>query len=403
MRNQINLRTMTREQKGMIIAKTFRIVKTDKGWKVPSQSGHGFYLVKFNGHEPECNCPDCELRKLKCKHIFAVEFFLKKEIDKEGKLTEIKAVKITYTQDWKAYNTAQTHEKEMFLKLLSDLCKDIPNKTYGFGRPTLPLADMIFASALKVYTTFSCSRFVSDMREARENKYTNSVCSYSTVSNYMRNPELTPVLTELVEKSARPLKEVETDFAVDSSGFGTSKFDRWYSFKYGKDIESRIWVKAHLMNGVKTHIITGIKITEAYSHDSKEFSELVKETAKTFKISEVSADKAYSSRDNFETVASYGGTALIPFRSNATGTSRGSKLWNRMFYYFMYKHEEFLEHYHKRSNVETVFHMIKTKFGDFVRSKEWAAQINEVLLKVLCHNICVVIQEMHELGIKAEF
>jgi hypothetical protein len=47
--------------------------------------------------------------------------------------------------------------------------------------------------------------------------------------------------------------------------------------------------------------------------------------------------------------------------------------------------------------------MIKSKFGDSVRSKTEVAQVNEVLLKVLCHNICVVIQEMFELGIEPEF
>ncbi len=35
--------------------------------------------------------------------------------------------------------------------------------------------------------------------------------------------------------------------------------------------------------------------------------------------------------------------------------------------------------------------MIKTKFTDVVRSKDKTAQINEILLKVLCHNICVLI------------
>jgi len=47
--------------------------------------------------------------------------------------------------------------------------------------------------------------------------------------------------------------------------------------------------------------------------------------------------------------------------------------------------------------------MIKRKFGTNVRSKTKAAQINEILLKILCHNICVVIQEMHELGIEPNF
>lgn len=63
-----------------------------------------------------------------------------------------------------------------------------------------------------------------------------------------------------------------------------------------------------------------------------------------------------------------------------------------MYHYSEFKNEEFLELYHKRSNVETAFHMVKSKFGDAVRSKTEVAQINEVLLKVLCHNICVVIQ-----------
>ena len=52
---------------------------------------------------------------------------------------------------------------------------------------------------------------------------------------------------------------------------------------------------------------------------------------------------------------------------------------------------------------ELTFHMIKSKFGDSVRSKNETACVNEILLKVLCHNICVLITEMFELGIKPEF
>ena len=47
--------------------------------------------------------------------------------------------------------------------------------------------------------------------------------------------------------------------------------------------------------------------------------------------------------------------------------------------------------------------MIKSKFGQRLRSKTLTAQINEALCKVLCHNLCVVIQSMHELNITPEF
>ncbi len=376
------------------------------GYVVPSQSGSGCYIVKYVDYKPRCECPDFEnngVRGIKCKHCWAVELTINKHVNVDGSTTITKTMKVTYGQDWHAYNQAQTQEKELFQKFLFDLCSDIRNPLHEMGRPSLPLADMIFASALKVYTTFSCRRFVTDMKEAKGNKYIDKICSYSTVSNYMRNEELTPVLMQLIHKSALPLKTVETEFAVDSSGFGTSRFDRWFSFKYGKQLESRIWLKAHLMNGVKTHIVTGIKITEGHASDCPQFAELVNTTARTFAIDEVSADKAYSSMENLKLVAEHGGTAYIPFKSNAVARARHPKIWKKMYHYFMFNREEFLSHYHKRSSSETVFHMVKSKFGDYVRSKEWTAQVNEVLLKILCHNICVVIQEMHELGIEPEF
>ena len=69
----------------------------------------------------------------------------------------------------------------------------------------------------------------------------------------------------------------------------------------------------------------------------------------------------------------------------------------------MYWRDEFLGFYHRRSNVETTFHMIKSKFGPNVRSKTGVAQLNEVLCKVLCHNLCCLVQSIYELGIEPEF
>jgi hypothetical protein len=47
--------------------------------------------------------------------------------------------------------------------------------------------------------------------------------------------------------------------------------------------------------------------------------------------------------------------------------------------------------------------MIKANFGQRLRSKSLTAQINEALCKVLCHNLCVLIQSVHELGIDPAF
>ena len=47
--------------------------------------------------------------------------------------------------------------------------------------------------------------------------------------------------------------------------------------------------------------------------------------------------------------------------------------------------------------------MIKSKFGANVKSKTDPAQVNEVLCKILAHNICVLIQSFYELGVNATF
>ena len=64
----------------------------------------------------------------------------------------------------------------------------------------------------------------------------------------------------------------------------------------------------------------------------------------------------------------------------------------------MVNRDEWLTQYHKRSNVETAFSMVTAKFDGRVRCKTPVAQMDEVSAKFLCHNICVVINSMYQLG-----
>src|SRR3989338_6510320 len=102
-----NFRNLTREQRGQLIAQKYMIKRTDKGYEVPSQFNKGKYLVKVKYDISECNCPDYETRRKKCKHIYAVEYSLKKEIDNGGNTIITHTVKKTYPQKWKAYNLSQ--------------------------------------------------------------------------------------------------------------------------------------------------------------------------------------------------------------------------------------------------------------------------------------------------------
>src|SRR6185437_2999305 len=132
---------------------------------------------------------------------------------------------------------------------------------------------------------------------------------FNSIFNYLEDPELTPILGDLIRESALPLRAVEQDFSVDSSGFTTSRFIRWFDHKYGTVKSKHEFIKVSVMTGVKTNIVTAVRVGGQTSQDSPEFIPLVKETAKGFTLREVSADAAYASYDNFDAVADLGATA----------------------------------------------------------------------------------------------
>jgi transposase/predicted nucleic acid-binding Zn finger protein len=403
-----------REQRGIQLAAFCKIERKGHVWMVPAQSKVGKYIVSPSAENPVCSCPDFEKRGQPCKHVFAVRIVEKREQNEQGDTICTQSVTVTekisrptYRQDWPNYNAAQMNEKRHFQELLHDLCKGIVEPPQGKGRPRLSLRDSVFAAVFKIYSTVSCRRFTCDLKDAQEKGFVDDAPHYNSIFRCLESAELTPILEAMITESSLPLKTVEVDFAVDSSGFSTSRFIRWYDAKYRSMKAEHDWIKAHIMIGVKTNVITAVRILDRDAADSPQFPPLVKDTAANFTIRETSADKAYGSFANVEAVEAVGGTPFIALRHNATGAKGGKDgVWAKMFHYFSFRRDDFLQHYHKRSNVESTFSMVKAKFRDHVRSKTDTAMKNEVLAKFVAHNICCLISamyEMYELNIEPEF
>src|SRR5262245_41473146 len=130
-----------REFHGLQIAAMTRLVKRGVVWMVPSQSGGAPYEVSPDPYGPSCTCPDHKINGVKCKHIYAVEYAMRRESASGAahvskSMPRQRPVRKTYPQDWRAYNAAQTHEKAKFQELLSELCRDIkePPRSHN-GRP----------------------------------------------------------------------------------------------------------------------------------------------------------------------------------------------------------------------------------------------------------------------------
>lgn len=399
--------TNPRELRGIEIAKRFELKKENGVWFVPSQNKSASYRVDFR--RKQCTCPDYEMRRVKCKHIFAVQHRTELLIVEELTYEEIvnypkPAPRPTYSQNWTAYNQSQTTEKAEFQRLLSMLCKGIGEPSQENGRPRLPLEDMIFSCVFKVYSTFSGRRFTTDLSEAMQKGFISKTPHFNSVLRYFDKEMMTPYLEMMIEESSLPLTALEENFAIDASGLSSSQGFTWHHAKYEEPrlMAKREWLKIHICTGVRTNVVTAVKVTPSNHNDHAYFKPLLEETNENFQMRSISADKAYLSNHNLNVAAMNEVLPFIAFKANSK-SQRKDSVWNRLYHFYNLNQKEFMKEYGRRANVETTFSMIKAKFSGTLRAKNKTSQTNEALCKILAHNICVLIQSMNEFGITAEF
>jgi transposase len=371
-----------------------------KTFMVRSQTGRGWYTIELINRQWQCNCPDFEThgKYEPCKHILALKLMYL-QIHNPGYIKKVQSPRKTYKRNWAAYNRAKAQEFELFDKFLYHLLVPIkePETPRTAGRPSIPVRDQLFCCMIKAYSNRPLREIKWLINAAYERNQIKRKYHENIVSMALNREDLTPLLRELVQLSAAPFSGIETHFSLDSSGFRCSTFGHYNEEKHGCKQE-RNWIKAHICTGVKTNVITSAVILEEHSPDCPQLAQLLADTAKYFEIKEVSADAAYSSRYNITTIVKHDAIPYIPFKKNATANAKGSMLWTRAYHYFQLHPEEFMKHYHKRSNVEATLAALKKKLKETITSRNRTAQINEMYCKIIAYNITVLIREWVRVG-----
>jgi len=125
-----------------------------------------------------------------------------------------------------------------------------------------------------VYSQLSSRRAHGLFQNATERGQISHAPNFNSPSIFFNNPDVTPILHELVMLSALPVAGIENDFSVDSTGFRTTTFNAYNGMKHGQKKEHQ-WVKAHLCAGVKTNIVAAVAITDSNGGDSAQVNELL--------------------------------------------------------------------------------------------------------------------------------
>jgi transposase len=376
-------------------------------FEVRSAEGSRKYEVAHDDSGWSCDCDFWIDRRTPCKHVVAIVRWLDPNpppvLDAPGPMRP------TYSQEsWPLYDSAQQLEHQHFDRYLWDLLGSVSERvceTGHRGRPVVPLRTQIMMSVRKVHLQQSSRRARGLMVALNQDGkgILPRVPNYSVPSRFFNRPQAPRLLTGLIEQSGLVLQEIEDrgTVSIDSSGFCTTCRGAYCTETHEPD-RRHLWVKAHLMIGVKTDIVLACSVTDEHGGDSPQFVPLlnrVKELGHS--PARVVADKAYLSRQNLDEAGRLGIDPFIPYKANSTGRSRGalSPMWSRKYHEFMSKRDEFDQAYHKRSHSESTFSAIKRKLGEPLLSHNQFARMNELLAKILAYNVGIVIQQTHFHGL----
>jgi len=175
---------------------------------------------------------------------------------------------------------------------------------------------------------------------------------------------------------------------VDASGIRTDKRSTWFCLRIKKEISKKNCDKLHLAICADLLLILNWRITAWKKHDCPFFEILLK----PFKIlGIVFADKGYLSRANFQLCMDKKGCLFSPFKKNSRGGSRGSSAWKFAFNLWSKCKWIYESIYHQRSKVESVFSVIKKRFGDKVSCKSAIMRRKEIALRLIAYNLRILI------------
>ena len=192
---------------------------------------------------------------------------------------------------------------------------------------------------------------------------------------------ISPILVnKLLAYSAKLSKPKKLKLGVDATGLALDNASRYYQVRLAVKRRRKSVIQVTACGLMDSLLVSSAQLNKYKSVRNNNFLPVVKKSAKLGEVEFVTADKGYDFNDNHKYV-------LQELKTNSYIKVREKMMGKRSAIRRRALREFDEEIYHQRSKIETIFSMIKRKYGDALRGKSTKTQIQEGYHKLLTHNL----------------